>query len=148
MNAILGSPRDARHPVCMPSPTIPRAWFGIGISLARLRFHRRVICRCIAALDAQFCKSSAAIFIPTPCCIRFCHSPKAAIMSSLNPLHARRLCGKSAHSTYRNVIPSECNPNLADPRALGYHPIPFGTPYWTAIGQSTQISFQSNLPNQ
>jgi hypothetical protein len=64
------------------------------------------------------CKSSAAIFIQTPWCIRFCHSLKAAIMSSLNPLHARGLCGNSAHSTYRNVIPSECNPNLADPPGL------------------------------
>src|ERR1700690_3896267 len=61
-------------------------------------------------------------------------------MSSLNPLHARGSCGNSAHSTYRttNVIPSECNPNLADPPGL-WVIIPFrsGTPYWTAIGQST-----------
>src|SRR5882762_10759608 len=50
------SPRDARHPVSTPSPTIPGAWFGIALSLARRRFHRlwRVIFRHIAAPDAQF----------------------------------------------------------------------------------------------
>jgi len=91
---------------------------------------------CCAA--RPICKSSAAIFIPTPWCIRFCHSRKAAIMSSLNPLRARGSCGNSAHSTYRNVILSECNPNLADPPGLWVIiPFRFGTPYWTAIGQST-----------
>jgi hypothetical protein len=34
------STRDARHPVSTPSPTIPGAWFGIALSLARRRFHR------------------------------------------------------------------------------------------------------------
>jgi hypothetical protein len=48
------------------------------------------------------CKSSAAIFIPTPG-VFGSHSRKAAIMSSLNPLHARGLCGNSAHSTYRTT---------------------------------------------
>ena len=36
------------------------------------------------------------------------------------------------------VIPSECNPNLADPPGLWVIiPFRFGTPYWTAIGEST-----------
>jgi len=37
-----------------------------------------------------------------------------------------------------NVIPSECNPALADPPGLWVIiPFRFGTSYWTAIGQST-----------
>ena len=32
--------RGARHPVSTPSPTIPGAWFGIALSLARRRVHR------------------------------------------------------------------------------------------------------------
>ena len=37
-----------------------------------------------------------------------------------------------------NGIPSECNPNLADPPGLWVIiPFRFGIPYWTAIGQST-----------
>jgi len=34
------SPSDARHPVSTPSPNVPRARFGIALSLTRRRFHR------------------------------------------------------------------------------------------------------------
>ena len=48
-----------------------------------------------------------------------------------------------------NVIPSECNPNLADPPGLwAIIPFRFGTPYWTAIGQSTADPFSEQLANQ
>jgi hypothetical protein len=37
-----------------------------------------------------------------------------------------------------NVMPSKCNPDLAHPPGLWVIiPFRFGTPYWTAIGQST-----------
>jgi len=46
------------------------------------------------------CKGSAAIFIANPLVYRSCHSRKAAIILSLNPLHARAMWN-GAHSTYR-----------------------------------------------
>jgi hypothetical protein len=61
--------------------------------LARLSTHGKQI-----VVDSSH-ESSAAIFIPTPG-VFGSHSRKAAIMSSLNPLHARGLCGNGAHSTY------------------------------------------------
>ena len=49
-----------------------------------------------------------------------------------------------------SVIPSECNPNLADPTGL-WVMIPF--PIWNSLLDSdrtvdVQIRFRSNLPNQ
>ena len=101
------STRDARHPVSTASPRS----FGIALSLARRRFHR-LIFRHIAAPGAEFAKARRRCSFQPPGCIRFCHSCKAAIMSSLNPLHARGLCGNSADWTYRttrysvNAIPT------------------------------------------
>ncbi len=94
-------PRGMPAILSTPSLTIPRARFGIALSLSRGRFHRLggVIFRSIAA-DTQFAKAPAAISIPILRCIRFCHIRKGAIMSSVNPLHARGLYGNSAHSTY------------------------------------------------
>jgi hypothetical protein len=66
-----------------------------------------------------------------------------------NPLHARGLCGNSAHSTYRtmNVIPSECNPNLADPPGLWVIiPFRFGSLLDSHRTVDVQIRFRSNCP--
>ena len=85
------------------------------------------------------CKSSAAISIPIPWCIRFCHIRKGTIVSSVNPLHARGLCGNSAHSTYRTTrYPMNAIPTSRTHPAFGLSShSDLELLNWTAIGQST-----------
>jgi hypothetical protein len=97
-----------------------------------------VIFRHIAAPDAQFAKAPRRFSFKPPWCIRFCHRHKAAIMSSLNPLHAWIMWKQCSVDVSHNVILTKCNPDLADPPGLWVIiPFRFGTLYWTAIGQST-----------
>ena len=82
-------------------------------------------------------------FIPTPWYIRFCHSRKAAIMPSRNPLHARDHMETVRTRRTAQGDTGGCNPNLADPPGLWVIiRFRFETPYWTAIGQS---KFRSGL---
>ena len=82
-------------------------------------------------------------FIPTPWFIRFCHSRKAAIMPSRNPLHARDHTETVRTRRTAQEDTGGCNPNLADPPGLWVIiRFRFETPYWTAIGQS---KFRSGL---
>jgi hypothetical protein len=117
------------------------------LSLARPRF-RRLIFRHIAAPDAQFAKAPG----------RFSFQP--LVYSALSPLQgSNNVIPKSFTCAWimwkqcsldvpHNVIPSERNPNLADPPDLWVIiPFRFGTPYWTAIGQSTCRSvFEATCP--
>ena len=64
-------------------------------------------------------------FIPTPWCIRFRHSRKAAIMPSRNPLHAR---DHMETVRTRRTAQGDTQRMQSQPRGptrpLGYHPIP------------------------
>jgi hypothetical protein len=105
-----------------------------------------VIFRRLAAPDAQFAKAPRRFSFQL-----LVYSVLSQPQGSNNVIPKSFTCAwimwkQCSLDVPHNVIPSECNPNLADPPDLWVIiPFRFGTPYWTAVGQSTCRSVSKQL---
>jgi hypothetical protein len=126
------------------------AWFAIALLPARCRFRRlgRMTFRCIAVPEAQFAKLRGD-FHSNPLVFGSLTAARQQIMLSLN-LYMRVDCVKAVltRRTARRDYPVNAIPtSRTRPGLWDIIPFRFGTPYWTAIGQSTCRSvFGTNWP--